>query len=93
LSASWLASSLFHESIHWDQQYGPKYRFGTINDVEAYKAEIDNSKRFGLTPEEIKEVRSRYDRELRGLRPPYDDQVRKGDYSVPDIYQVPRVKH
>lgn len=96
-SPSWLASSMYHETVHYDQRFGPKYRWGRgaggqgghINEAEAYKAEVDHARQYGLTPAELAEAQRRYNQELGILRPPYNVQVQRGDFSVPDIFLIP----
>lgn len=80
LSPSWLASSVYNELIHWDQRFGSPYRWGRDTTQGGH----------GVTPTERVELQRRYDKELKFLRPPHDTAVRKGDFSVPEIYQVPR---
>jgi hypothetical protein len=96
-SESWLASSLVHASVRWEQRNGQHYRWGVngtqgslINEVEAYKAELENASRTGLTTREAAEVRQRYEKKLGLIRPPLNSQVANGQYGVPDIYQIPR---
>jgi hypothetical protein len=95
-SPSWLASSMLHATVRSDQRSEEHYRWGRdgtqgglINEAEAYKAELDNASRVGLKPDEAAEIRQRYEKRLALIRPPYDGQVRAGNFSMPEVYENP----
>jgi hypothetical protein len=96
-TAGWVMSAIEHESVHQSQREpGPSYRWGRdgtqggiINQAESYKTELDHARKNGLKQPEIDELERRYNEQLELLRPPYRQQVERGDFSVPEIYQNP----
>ncbi len=87
-SASWLGSTIGHESeIHINQQLqkgnwytGPQ---GTaLQEVQAYQYEIDNAKRFGTSRKNLKDLKGRRKSHMADLSEDYQDRAKAGDYTM-----------
>lgn len=87
-SASWLGSTLGHESeIHINQQLekGNWYTGdqGTaLQEVQAYQYEIKNAKRFGTSKKDLKELKQRRKSHMDVLSDDYRARARAGKYTM-----------
>lgn len=87
-SASWLGSTIGHESeIHINQQAmkGNWYTgtMGTaIQEVQAYQYELDNVKRFGTSKRDRGELHRRKKSYMSELNQEYQDRAKSGDYTM-----------
>ncbi|MFO0578849.1 MAG: hypothetical protein U1A78_33010 [Polyangia bacterium] len=87
-SASWLGSTLGHESeIHINEQLkkGNWYTGaqGTaLQEVQAYQYEIDNAKRFGTSKKDLKDLKQRRKSHMDALSHDYQERARDGNYTM-----------
>lgn len=87
-SASWLGSTLGHESeIHINEQLkkGNWYTGaqGTaLQEVQAYQYEIDNAKRFGTSKKDLKDLKQRRKSHMSVLSNDYKERARDENYTM-----------
>ncbi|MEK9136069.1 MAG: hypothetical protein AAB393_03015, partial [Bacteroidota bacterium] len=86
-----LATVIAHEAFHAQQLADNRWFLEHeeqgyyINEVEAYAWNIEHAEEFGLTEDEIADLRLRYDTYYDLLLPEYQEFVDQGIYDLPPL--------
>jgi WXG100 family type VII secretion target len=87
LSPGWLASSIGHEALHAQQardgRWNDTAQGRAMNETEAYKWELDNADKNGLSAIDQKPLQRRYNQKYNTLTPDNKARADAGNFKVP----------